>query len=70
MVSRYQGKVKWFNEKRGYGFITREEKGPDVFIHFSDIVGHGYRTLQENEIVEFELVVEDGGYKAAKLIKV
>jgi len=70
MVSRHQGKVKWFNEKRGYGFITREEQGPDVFIHFADIVGHGYRTLQENEIVEFELVEEDGGYKAAKLIKV
>ena len=69
MQSRQLGTVKWFNQKKGYGFIAREQ-GPDVFIHYADILGGGYRTLEENETVEFELEVEDGGLKAARLTKV
>jgi len=50
-----QGTVKWFNNSKGYGFIGRED-GPDVFVHYSAIVGDGYRTLQEGDPVEFEIV--------------
>ncbi|MDP8208087.1 MAG: cold shock domain-containing protein [Candidatus Electryonea clarkiae] len=49
-----QGKVKWFNGSKGYGFIEPEE-GPDVFVHFSAIVGDGYRSLEEGDEVEFEI---------------
>ena len=69
MQIRQQGKVKWFNQNKGYGFIAWD-RGPDIFIHFADIIGRGYRTLQEDETVEFELVEEDGGFKAARLIRV
>ena len=50
-----QGTVKWFNNSKGYGFIGRED-GPDVFVHYSAITGDGYRTLQEGDPVEFEIV--------------
>ena len=69
MRGRLLGKVKWFNQQKGYGFISCE-RNQDVFIHFADILGRGYRTLQEDETVEFDLVEEDGGLKAANLIKV
>ncbi len=49
-----QGKVKWFNEKKGFGFLTREG-GPDVFVHFTAIEGSGFRTLAEGQEVEFDL---------------
>jgi CspA family cold shock protein len=49
-----KGKVKWFNEKKGYGFITTEE-GKDVFVHYSTIQGEGYRSLQEGDEVECEV---------------
>ena len=49
-----QGKVKWFNEAKGFGFITREG-GPDVFVHFSAIQGAGFKTLTEGQVVEFEI---------------
>jgi len=51
------GKVKWFNNSKGYGFITREG-GEDLFVHFKSIVGDGYKTLKEGETVQFE--VEQG----------
>ena len=50
-----QGKVKWFVDSKGYGFIGRDD-GPDVFAHFSDIAGEGYRTLKPGDRVEFEIV--------------
>ncbi|OVZ55120.1 cold-shock protein [Pigmentiphaga sp. NML080357] len=53
-----KGKVKWFNADKGYGFITPESGGPDVFAHFSAIVGRGYRSLTEGQEVEYE--VKDG----------
>ncbi len=55
-----RGKVKWFNENKGYGFITREE-GQEVFVHFSAIQGDGYRTLNEGQEVEFELLEGEKG---------
>jgi len=52
-----QGKVKWFNKRRGYGFITADA-GEDVFVHYRDIEGNGFRKLDEGEVVSFE--VQDG----------
>lgn len=50
-----QGTVKWFNAEKGYGFITQDGGGPDVFVHFSAIQSDGYRTLEEGQSVEFEV---------------
>ncbi|GAA3890085.1 cold-shock protein [Saccharothrix violaceirubra] len=49
------GTVKWFNAEKGYGFIAQENGGPDVFVHYSEIDGAGYRSLEENQRVEFEI---------------
>ena len=57
MAERIQGTVKWFNSSKGYGFLSRES-GDDVFVHFKSIIGDGYKTLNENDKVEF--VVTDG----------
>lgn len=51
---RIKGTVKWFNDSKGYGFIERED-GDDLFVHFSEIVGDGYRSLEEGQRVEFEI---------------
>ena len=58
-----QGKVKWFNEKKGYGFIEKDEGG-DVFVHFSAITGAGFRTLTEGQRVEFEVEKDPKGFQA------
>ena len=50
-----QGTVKWFNSEKGYGFIEREDGGGDIFVHYSEIQGSGFRTLEENQKVEFEI---------------
>jgi cold shock protein len=50
-----QGTVKWFNSEKGFGFIALENGGPDVFVHYSEIQGKGFRTLEENQRVEFEV---------------
>ena len=60
------GKVKWFDNKRGFGFIL-QETGQDVFVHHSCILGNGYKTLQEGETVNYELVDSDKGPKADKV---
>lgn len=57
------GRVKWFNEKKGFGFIEQDD-GADVFVHYSSIEGDGFRTLHENEEVEFELEEREKGPKA------
>jgi len=58
-----KGTVKWFNESKGYGFITRED-GPDVFVHYKSIVGDGFRTLGEGDTVQFEVVQGPKGLQA------
>ena len=60
------GKVKWFNDAKGYGFIERED-GEDVFVHFSAIQGEGYRSLAEGAKVEFEVVSDAKGPRADKV---
>ncbi len=66
---RITGTVKWFDEKKGYGFITREDGEGDVFVHFSDIIGEGFRTLHEGERVEFLLSPNDRGPKATAVVR-
>jgi len=62
------GKVKWFNEKKGYGFIA-QESGDDVFVHFSAITGDGFKTLTEGEAVEFEITQGPKGPQAANVTR-
>lgn len=63
------GKVKWFDNKRGYGFIA-QDAGKDVFVHHSSIIGGGYKTLAEGEVVQFDLVTSDKGPKAMNVQRV
>jgi cold shock protein len=62
------GKVKWFSNSKGYGFIGRDE-GSDVFVHYSAIIGDGYRTLREGDVVEFEIVDGKNGPQASSVVK-
>ena len=63
------GTVKWFNPDKGFGFIT-QDGGPDVFVHFSAIEGSGYRNLEENDKVEFEVTQGPKGPTAANVRKI
>lgn len=63
-----RGKVKWFNEKKGYGFIE-QEGGGDVFVHFSAIQGDGFKTLTEGQEVEFDVVDGKKGPQASNVMK-
>lgn len=63
-----QGKVKWFNNKKGFGFITREG-GTDVFVHHTAILGEGFKSLDEGQAVEFEVVTGTKGDQAANVKK-
>lgn len=65
-VVRMTGKVKWFNAEKGFGFIERED-GDDVFVHFSAIEGEGFKTLEEGQDVEFEIVEGNRGPQAANV---
>ena len=69
MSERVQGTVKWFNNAKGFGFITREESDDDVFGHFRSIQGDGYRTLNEGQDVEFNLVEGPKGLQAEEVLK-
>ena len=62
-----QGKVKWFVDSRGYGFIGRDN-GPDVFVYYTDIVGEGYRTLKQGDLVDFEIVQGPKGPQASNVV--
>ena len=62
------GTVKWFNDSKGFGFITRES-GPDVFVHHSAIQGEGYKSLDEGQEVEFEVEKGPKGDQATKVVK-
>ncbi len=57
------GKVKWFDSRKGYGFIIGEQ-GQDVFVHYSSILGEGFRALKDGETVNYELVEGDKGWQA------
>jgi len=63
-----QGTVKWFNKEKGFGFIEREN-GNDVFVHYSAIQQDGYKTLQEGDTVEFDIVEGPKGLQAANVTK-
>jgi CspA family cold shock protein len=66
MAEQAQGTVKWFNSTKGYGFIS-QDNGEDVFVHFQSIVGDGYKTLNENDKVEFEITEGPKGLQAANV---
>ena len=63
-----QGTVKWFNDDKGYGFITRES-GDDVFVHFSAIQGDGFKSLSEGQHVTFDVEERERGLQAANVVK-
>ncbi|MBI4850113.1 MAG: cold-shock protein [Nitrospirae bacterium] len=64
-----EGKVKWFNEAKGYGFITSEESG-DIFVHYSSIQGNGFKTLAEGQAVSFDVEQGPKGPKAVNVNKI
>ena len=68
-MERIRGTVKWFNNAKGFGFIGRDDGGADVFIHFSAIAEEGYKSLQENDRVEFEILAGQKGPQAANVTK-
>lgn len=69
MSERNTGTVKWFNNAKGFGFITREG-GDDVFVHFRSIAGDGYKTLDEGQLVEFNLIEGPKGFQAEEVAKI
>jgi len=65
-----QGKVKWFNESKGYGFITPDDGGQDLFLHFSEIQSEGFKTLREGDAVSFETGQGQKGPQATNVQKI
>jgi CspA family cold shock protein len=65
---KLKGTVKWFNNAKGFGFIGRDD-GPDVFVHYSALLADGYKSLQEGDAVEFEIVDGQKGPQAANVVK-
>ncbi|MBI5374996.1 MAG: cold-shock protein [Candidatus Schekmanbacteria bacterium] len=63
------GTVKWFNESKGFGFITQSDGGPDVFAHYSEIQGDGFKNLSEGDSVSFDVAKGDKGPKAVNIVK-
>lgn len=63
------GKVKWFNDQKGFGFITNDDGGSDLFVHHSAIQGGGFKTLMEGEAVEFEVEQGEKGPRATNVVK-
>jgi CspA family cold shock protein len=68
-VTRIKGTVKWFNNAKGFGFIG-QENGPDVFVHYSAVKSEGYKSLQEGDQVEFEIVQGQKGPQADSVTKI
>lgn len=69
MSDRVEGKVKWFNASKGYGFLERPDGEADVFVHFSSIQGEGFRSLEEGEKVAFSVAKTDKGLQAERVEK-
>lgn len=68
-VTKIKGTVKWFNNAKGFGFIG-QENGPDVFVHYSAVKSEGYKSLQEGDQVEFEIVQGQKGPQADSVVKI
>ena len=64
------GKVKWFNDQKGYGFISKDDGSGDVFAHFAEIKAEGFKSLAEGEAVEFEVTESEKGPRAANIRKI
>ncbi len=65
-----RGTVKWFNDSKGFGFIVREDGEKDVFVHHTAVQGEGFKSLAEGDVVEFEVMQDAKGPKAANVVKV
>ena len=65
-----QGKVKWFNAEKGFGFILNEETGKDIFVHYSAIVAEGYKQLAEGDVVTYDLKQTERVEQAANVKKI
>ncbi|MFW5967987.1 MAG: cold-shock protein [Persicimonas sp.] len=69
MSEKVRGRVKWFNEDKGYGFIERDDGGDDVFLHFSALSQSGFKTIDEDAAVEFDVEMGPKGPKAANVVE-
>lgn len=67
-MPKYTGIVRWFNNTKGYGFLGRDDGGPDVFIHYSAIESDGYKTLREGESVAYDIINGEKGLQADKVV--
>lgn len=65
-----QGKVKWFNAGKGYGFLSQDDGGDDLFVHFTAIQGEGFKTLEADQAVQFDVVKGSKGKQAANVVKI
>ena len=68
MAEKLKGTVKWFDNKKGYGFITPEEGGKDLFVHINNILMDGYKTLSDNQLVDYEIGESDKGPLAVNVV--